>query len=84
MNPKEDKIPETITIESKLAIAIIQAGRETRTGFLMFAPKFAGGSRGEQMVNVSMQFGGLLDELAKKLTEKKEGGSALPKLNPKK
>lgn len=71
MNPKENKIPGTITIESKLAIAIIQAGRETRTGFLMCAPKFAGGSRGEQMVNVANQFGVLLNELANKLADGK-------------
>ena len=75
MNQKKDKIPETITIESKLAIAIIQAGRETRTGFLMCAPKFAGGSRGEQMVKVATQFGGLLDELANKLADDKNKGT---------
>lgn len=63
---------DTITLEKKELAALLDAARQIRTGFLMCAPRFAAGSRGERMVALASAFGKTIEEIGAQLQKQED------------
>ena len=62
MKKEENESADKVTVPKQELIALLNAARKIRTGFLMCAPRFASGSHGESMVFVANTMGGMLDD----------------------
>ena len=71
MNKNEIDATEKVEIPKQQIVVLLNAVRQIRTGFLMCAPRFAAGSRGEAMVSVANAMGGTLDELERQMSAAK-------------
>jgi len=63
---------DTVSIPRDQLGAFLDAVRQVRTGFLICAPHFAAGSRGEQMVAIAAELGKTLEAFYAQLDEKPE------------
>lgn len=61
---------ETVSVPRDQLIALLDAAQQIRTGFLICAPRFAAGSRGERMVALASAFGKTIEEVGKQLEKK--------------
>lgn len=69
---------DTVTIPLSQLIALLDGVRNVRTGFMMCAPRFAAGSRGERMVAIASALDNTIEEIYAKLEDKKSGTSNTP------
>ena len=60
---------DTVMIPRKQLIVLLDGAKQIRTGFLMCAPRFAAGSRGEQMVALASTFGKTIEEIGAQLNK---------------
>ena len=63
---------DTVTIPRKQLIALLDGAKQIRTGFLMCAPRFAAGSRGEQMVAIASAFGKTIEQIGAQLQKQED------------
>ena len=61
---------ETVSVPRDQLIALLDAAQQIRTGFLICAPRFAAGPRGERMVALASAFGKTIEEVGKQLEKK--------------
>ena len=69
---------DTVTIQRSQLIALLDGVRNVRTGFLMCAPRFAAGSRGERMVAIASALGNTIEDIYAKLEDKNSETSNTP------
>lgn len=58
---------ETVSVPRYQLIALLDAAKQIRTGFLICAPRFAAGSRGERMVALASDFGKTIEAIGAQL-----------------
>ena len=63
---------ETVSVPRDQLIALLDAAQQIRTGFLICAPRFAAGSRGERMVALASAFGKTIEEIGAQLQKQED------------
>lgn len=65
----------TVSIPRDQLITLLNATEKIRTGFLMCAPRFAAGSRGEKIVALADTIGKTIDEIVKNVRQQLDKAS---------
>lgn len=74
--------PVIVKCECDKLTTLLRGAEQLRTGFLMCAPRFAAGSRGEKMVAIAETIGKTIEEIAKDVRQQLDKASSPQESQP--